>query len=920
MLGGGGGRAGMGVPSAIMSARLIDRLITPKVAMQQSGDFTPWDPYRIERLPPNDPALQMVGELNTNNEAVFGIAAVKFHPYSTVGTSSLTAAQSAFAAALRSPNPAEQTQRTSSLAFGRSPFALASRAVAISVSSYTIIFVVRGTGPLCQSTLPPFAGQNATLPGATAGLDQQDASSISASATTSPTMKEEQKLATSPIAFMPRSPFATPRRKPLTNRVNPSAPFSQLLATPTLAANASHVTVPAALPAMPNPGDIPSTPLKTPAPAAGVPRGSSGSAVQQLLSSPGGSVFTASSAGVAGRAMLVPLMRFRTDFAQTITTAQNAMVWTSDGSRLITAGTDGVIRAFLVDDAEVFASTLTGHINAFVDQQLGDKVPNHHKCIVTEPHTVPTVSPLCLVIGACISEITGLSITPDDAYVFSTTGEVAPENPNPTTSSPVDGSASLLAWRVPSVEDLKRLGQRIPHKIEPSYVDEIAAEIAAEDAEFNQQVSSVEASGGKKPRRTTKRVSAEKQRERMVKAYPVAFAGYDAVRPIFRIPAASPDTRIMSALFWTPLPPSRQGQLPPCSTGVFVGPKGLEPIATSPQRLHKSRVAALNALAGTAEQPMSAPEDIRGTETEAHLKTTRFDDEGIPPTAEAWHKAVDEECLLTIEYHVKSATSSLRFWCLKHALFERARLQQTTAGSKEDGRSALVPGPDGVLVVHPSALAMLHCSEPLGKGLASRLTISPCRQFIGIATDRLMIYTSPSAPRVRAHVLSKLGLGVSPQLASLRPLTRVVVGDPVFNALPCSGLAFDPISRMLMGVSPSKAVVFLHNKVTDVAARKVRPSRSGDEDDDDDYEDDESVEAAGFLGMLFCCCIWKRLCCSRRESSSWSLFIVNLLLVLLVAALLQGMTTPGAGGRYESRPLANLESFFQTHSSFKDFR
>jgi len=125
---------------------------------------------------------------------------------------------------------------------------------------------------------------------------------------------------------------------------------------------------------------------------------------------------------------------------------------------------------------------------------------------------------------------------------------------------------------------------------------------------------------------------------------------------------------------------------------------------------------------------------------------------------------------------------------------------------------------------------------------------------------------------------------------------------------------------MLMGVSPSKAVVFLHNKVTDVAARKVRPSRSGDEDDDDDYEDDESVEAAGFLGMLFCCCIWKRLCCSRRESSSWSLFIVNLLLVLLVAALLQGMTTPGAGGRYESRPLANLESFFQTHSSFKDFR
>jgi hypothetical protein len=102
--------------------------------------------------------------------------------------------------------------------------------------------------------------------------------------------------------------------------------------------------------------------------------------------------------------------RFRTDFAPQ-KGYQVACQITSDGAVLVAGGSDGVVRAFLLDDPDLAYTAVRAGAAHLHTPRRGAAPPPAH------------VSPLQLVVGRVRGEVQALAVAPGDALVV-----VAPDN------------------------------------------------------------------------------------------------------------------------------------------------------------------------------------------------------------------------------------------------------------------------------------------------------------------------------------------------------------------------------------------------------------------------------------------------------------------------------------------------------------
>ena len=145
--------------------------------------------------------------------------------------------------------------------------------------------------------------------------------------------------------------------------------------------------------------------------------------------------------------------------------------------------------------------------------------------------------------------------------------------------------------------------------------------------------------------------------------------------------------------------------------------------------------------------------------------------------------------------------------------------------------------------------------------------VSPNGQFIAVATLKsLYVLTGPAPAAARAAALASQGLDAEfrKSVAGLPPLSHVARMERCFFGLPCTGMAFDPSSRVLLAVSASRGIVMV----------PVRPEKAA------------GCCAKGVASCVcdavLCCPVWR--CCVR---SQFLLFAANLLLVVFLALLVQ---------------------------------
>lgn len=136
---------------------------------------------------------------------------------------------------------------------------------------------------------------------------------------------------------------------------------------------------------------------------------------------------------------------------------------------------------------------------------------------------------------------------------------------------------------------------------------------------------------------------------------------------------------------------------------------------------------------------------------------------------------------------------------------------------------------------------------------AAQLCISPNGHYIGISTENLYVFTGPDHPYVRNLHLRAQKLPCPASLAALPPLTLVCERKKCFE-LACTGLSFDPCSRLLVAVSASRFVPFLPIK------HDVKPS----------------CISRG-------CTRVRKTCCSGL--SQWFLVLINILIIAWIASL-----------------------------------
>lgn len=91
------------------------------------------------------------------------------------------------------------------------------------------------------------------------------------------------------------------------------------------------------------------------------------------------------------------------------------------------------------------------------------------------------------------------------------------------------------------------------------------------------------------------------------------------------------------------------------------------------------------------------------------------------------------------------------------------------------------------------------------------MQISPNGHFIAVASEHIYIYTGPSTIHNRIQDLRSQGypLQMIKDFSTLPPLSLVTVKRNIFVDLPCTGMAFDPSSRLVIAVSACRGIAFV---------------------------------------------------------------------------------------------------------------
>lgn len=145
---------------------------------------------------------------------------------------------------------------------------------------------------------------------------------------------------------------------------------------------------------------------------------------------------------------------------------------------------------------------------------------------------------------------------------------------------------------------------------------------------------------------------------------------------------------------------------------------------------------------------------------------------------------------------------------------------------------------------------------------ASQLKISPNGHFIAVGTQHLHIFTGPACRALRNRDLLAQGFSARDEsvrtIATLPPMTLVCEKRNQFD-LPCTGIAFDPSSRLCAAVSASRGVAFL--------AVELKPKRSC---------------VAKVVRVACCIPLWRAFFHSQLLK-----FIFNVLLIAFIGLIIQ---------------------------------
>ena len=112
-----------------------------------------------------------------------------------------------------------------------------------------------------------------------------------------------------------------------------------------------------------------------------------------------------------------------------------------------------------------------------------------------------------------------------------------------------------------------------------------------------------------------------------------------------------------------------------------------------------------------------------------------------------------------------------------------------------------------VLVSADGTQSRIGAAIPISpKHTVTQMAMSPNGHYLAIATNAdLHIFTGPCPAEARNIQLQALG---QPVITNAPPLSRVALREKCFE-MPCTGISFDPSSRIAVGVCATRAVVFL---------------------------------------------------------------------------------------------------------------
>lgn len=383
----------------------------------------------------------------------------------------------------------------------------------------------------------------------------------------------------------------------------------------------------------------------------------------------------------------------------------------------------------------------------------------------------------------------------------------------------------ILAWPIPSADTLRIHGNRIPHHPTARDRNSPGSQPAVNGASL--------APNAAKPQRRPKPTRPETLQTAILD-YPTAFIGIDDVIPSFKI--ALDDKEVPRSLaFWTPL------------------------------TQHDSLIMEKNNLSSSDNKTtntLSSEHNNLGKLT----SNDPYEDELILQQPGEWRKRRDEDCLLVLCSQPRG-NSYLCVWRVPHTAYKRdskkgVTLSESSASSGNQNS--------------PSLLTKELVAE---KQEAFHLCISPDRQFLGISSSSMHVFTSPSSQSVRSYVLSQRGVPLTSPLVSASPLTQVCERKDVFE-LPCTGVAFDPSSRLMLATSAARAVFML----------PIEPPLS----------QPSSLRRAcrTCCNVACCCCIWRRL-----FSREMLYLLLNLLLVALLAGAINNSYDPSPSSSTPIEPL-----------------